>query len=38
MIEEGEMDPNGKLFDAKQEEVNGGLGDRKCFIAERYIK
>ena len=35
MLEEGELDPNGKLFYAKLEEGNGGLGDRKIVIAER---
>ena len=29
------MDSNGKLFYTKLEEENGGLGDRKIFIAER---
>ena len=28
MLEEGELDPNGKLFYAKLEEGNGGLGDK----------
>ena len=35
MLEEGEMDSNGKLFKEKLEEGNGGLGYRKIVIAER---
>ena len=29
------MEPNGKLFYEKLEELNGGLADRKIFIFER---
>ena len=35
MLEEGEVDPNVKLFCAKLEQGNGGLGDIKIVIAER---
>ena len=35
MIEEGELDPNGKFFNAKLEEGNRVLGDRKIVIVER---
>ena len=35
MLEEGGVDPNGKLFNAKLEEGNGVLGYRKIFITER---
>ena len=35
MLEEGELDPNGKLFYTKWEERSGVLGDRKNVIAER---
>ena len=35
MLEEGELDPNGKLFYANLEEVKVGLGDRKTVITER---
>ena len=35
MLEEGGLDPIGKLFYAKLEEGNGGLGYRKNLNAER---
>ena len=35
MLEEGELDPNGKLFDSKVQDRYVGLGDRKTIIAER---
>ena len=35
MLGEGELDPNGKLFDEKLEKGYGGLGDIKFFIEER---
>ena len=34
MLEEGDLVPNGKLFNAKLEEGYGGLGGRKITIAE----
>ena len=36
MLEEGELDSNGKLLYEKLEEGNGGLGDREIVISERY--
>ena len=36
MLEEGDMDPNGKLFDEKLEWGNGCLGERKFVIVKRY--
>ena len=35
MLEEGQLDPKGKLFYAKLEEGYEGLGDRKIVITER---
>ena len=35
MLEEGEVDPNGKFFYEELEEGNGGLWDRKIIIGER---
>ena len=35
MIEEVDLDPNGKLFESKLEEGNGGLGNRKIIMVER---
>ena len=35
MLEEGDLEPSGKLFYAKLEEGNRGLGGRKFVITER---
>ena len=32
MLEKGDLEPNGKLFDAKSEEGNGNFGDRKLSL------
>ena len=38
MLEEGELDPNGKLFKSKPEEINWGLGCIKSAIAKSYSR
>ena len=35
MLEEEELYPNGKFFNAKLEEWGGGFRDRNIFISER---
>ena len=35
MLEESDMDPNGKLFYGKVEEGNGGIGYIRFLIVER---